>query len=78
MGLHIDGGARALTRIGEPVPGLYATGNAVVYAEQPNYAGGSANTRNIVYAYLAASHAAGIQTERVSRACSTKVGRNGG
>jgi succinate dehydrogenase/fumarate reductase flavoprotein subunit len=58
MGLWVDGDGRALTRAGDPVPGLYATGNAVAPVEQPNYAGGTANTRNITYAYLAATHAA--------------------
>ena len=42
-----------------PIPGLYATGNAVAYIEQPGYFGGLSNGRNIVYAFLAASHAAG-------------------
>ncbi|WDZ83807.1 FAD-binding protein [Micromonospora cathayae] len=58
LGLAIDPQARALTRAGEPVPGLYATGNAVAHAELPRYHGGFANARNIVYAYLAAGHAA--------------------
>ncbi len=58
MGLHIDGHARCLTRDGAPVPGLYATGNAVAYTEHPAYASGLGNGRNIVYSTLAARHAA--------------------
>ena len=61
MGLRIDGDARCLTRDGDPVPGLYATGNAVAYAEHPAYASGLGNGRNIVYSTLAARHAAGRQ-----------------
>ena len=58
LGLSIDGKARCLTRDGEPVPGLYATGNAVAYTEHPAYASGLGNGRNIVYSTLAARHAA--------------------
>jgi len=62
MGLAIDEHARVLTRDRDPVPGLYATGNAVAYLEQPGYFGGLSNGRNIAYAFLAASHAAGAAT----------------
>lgn len=58
MGLPIDRHARVRTRDGDPVPGLYATGNAAAYTEVLHgYEGGLANIRNITYAYLAASHA---------------------
>lgn len=57
-GLHIDPGARALTRDGAPVPGLYATGNAVAYTELHGYHHGYANARNITFAFLAAESAA--------------------
>ena len=53
MGLSVDRGARVLDRAGTAVPGLYATGNAVAYTEQPSYVGGYANTRNIIFAALA-------------------------
>lgn len=57
-GLHIDECARVLRWSGEPVPGLYATGNAVAYTELPyGYQNGFANGRNIVYATLALEHA---------------------
>lgn len=58
FGLQIDRYGRVLTRDRSPVAGLYATGNAVAYVEQPRYIGGFANARNIVYGYAAASHAA--------------------
>lgn len=59
MGLSVNADGQALTRDGRPVPGLYATGNAVAFTEQPGYVGGLANTRNMVYAFSAATHAAG-------------------
>lgn len=59
MGLRVDGGARVLRDDGSPVPGLYATGNAVAYTEQPRYSGGHSNARNLAFAYLAAGSAAG-------------------
>ena len=59
MGLAIDGSGRVLTRGDEPVPGLYATGNAVAYTEMcGGYQGGFANARNITYAHNAAADAA--------------------
>lgn len=68
MGLQIDGQARCLTRDGVPVPGLYATGNAVAYTEHPAYASGLGNGRNIVYATLAARHAATRKAPATTRA----------
>lgn len=60
-GLQIDRHARAVDREGQPVPGLYVTGNAAAYTDiLHGYEGGLANLRNIVYSYLAASHAAGV------------------
>lgn len=60
MGLQIDRHARAVDREGNPVLGLYVTGNAAAYTEiLHGYEGGLANLRNIVYSYLAVSHAAG-------------------
>ena len=58
LGIAIDGFARALRRNGEPVHGLYATGNATAHTDLPTYLGGNANARGIVFGYLAASHAA--------------------
>ena len=57
IGLKIDENGRVLTRLGEPVAGLYATGNAVAYTEIQGYTGGLANARNIAYSYRAASAA---------------------
>ena len=60
MGLQIDRHARAVDREGQPVEGLYVTGNAAAYTEiLHGYEGGLANLRNIVYSFLAVSHAAG-------------------
>lgn len=59
-GLHLSPQAQVLDRKGHPVPGLYATGNAAAYVELPyGYENGFANARNLTYAYLAATHAAG-------------------
>lgn len=57
-GLLINTTAQVLTEDRRPIEGLYATGNAAAYTEQPAYVGGLANARAITYAYLAASHAA--------------------
>ncbi len=59
MGLAINDHAQVLTRSGDVVPGLYATGNTVAYTEiLHGYEGGIANARGITYGYLAAGHAA--------------------
>ena len=57
-GLLINGNAQVLSEDRRPIDGLYATGNAAAYVEQPGYVGGLANARAITYAYLAACHAA--------------------
>lgn len=57
-GLLINSAAQVLTEDRHPIEGLYATGNAAAYVEQPAYVGGLANARAITYAYLAAGHAA--------------------
>ena len=57
-GLLINGNAQVLSEDRRPIDGLYATGNAAAYVEQPGYVGGLANARAITYAYLAAGHAA--------------------
>ncbi|MET8352501.1 FAD-dependent oxidoreductase [Micromonospora sp. NPDC005206] len=53
FGLQADADARVLRRDGTPVPGLFATGNAVATTEFRGYVTGYANTRNIVMAYRA-------------------------
>ena len=57
-GLLINSAAQVLAEDRRPIDGLYATGNAAAYTEQPAYVGGLANARAITYAYLAASHVA--------------------
>ncbi len=57
-GLLINADAQVLREDRSPIDGLYATGNAAAYTEQPAYVGGLANARAITYAYLAISHAA--------------------
>jgi len=57
-GLLINSAAQVLSEDRRPIDGLYATGNAAAYTEQPAYVGGLANARAITYAYLAAGHAA--------------------
>jgi hypothetical protein len=53
FGLRTDADARVLRRDGTPVPGLFATGNAVATTEFRGYVTGYANTRNITMAYRA-------------------------
>ena len=61
MGLPINSDAQVLTRDGDPVPGLYASGNTAAYTEiLHGYEGGIANIRGITYGYLAATHAASV------------------
>ena len=57
-GLLINSHAQVLREDRSAIDGLYATGNAAAYVEQPAYVGGLANARAITYAYLAATHAA--------------------
>ena len=63
-GLRINGNAQVLREDRRPIDGLYATGNAAAYTEQPAYVGGLANARAITYAYLAAGHAASSPTRQ--------------
>jgi hypothetical protein len=52
-GLRIDELGRVLDWRAEPIPGLFATGNAVAFTDVPfGYQDGLANGRNITYAYL--------------------------
>jgi glycine/D-amino acid oxidase-like deaminating enzyme len=53
FGLRTDADARVLRRDGTPIPGLFATGNAVATTEFRGYVTGYANTRNIAMAYRA-------------------------
>jgi 3-oxosteroid 1-dehydrogenase len=59
LGIAIDGNGQAVTRSGEPVPGLYATGNSAVRAEVMRHHTGVTDSCNIVWAFNAATHAAG-------------------
>lgn len=54
-GLPIDTNARVLGADGEPVPGLFAAGNAAAWLDiGGGYNSGIANTRGLLYGYLAA------------------------
>jgi 3-oxosteroid 1-dehydrogenase len=57
FGVAIDCDGCALTRTGEPVRGLYLTGNAAARVDVPRYHAGMADARNITYAFNAATHA---------------------
>jgi 3-oxosteroid 1-dehydrogenase len=59
-GLRTDTDARVINTDGDPIPGLYATGNSMSWQDMgANYHSGSANCRGMVWAYIAARHAAG-------------------
>jgi hypothetical protein len=59
LGIAINGDGQAVTRSGEPVPGLYATGNSAARSEVMRHHTGTTDSRNIVWAFNAATHAAG-------------------
>lgn len=59
-GLRIDRDARVLSVRGEPIPGLYAAGNAAAWTDVgAGYQSGIANTRGLAWGYAAGRHAAG-------------------
>ena len=73
-GLLINSAAQVLTEDRRPIDGLYATGNAAAYTEQPGYLGGLANARAITYAYLAAGQVASQDGERSGTTQPNRVG----
>ncbi len=59
-GLEVDDKARVINVQGEPIPGLFAAGNAATWRDiGGGYNSGIANTRGLVQGYLAARHVAG-------------------
>jgi 3-oxosteroid 1-dehydrogenase len=62
-GLVTDEHARVLGEHGQPIPGLYATGNSTATVMGRHYLGPGASIANtMVFGYVAARHAAGITT----------------
>jgi 3-oxosteroid 1-dehydrogenase len=60
VGLRTDVESRVIGADGEPIEGLYATGNSMSWRDMGvNYHSGSANMRGMVWGYIAAQHAAG-------------------
>ena len=58
-GLVIDDHARVLNADGEVIDKLYATGNSTAYRDMGHYYhSGTANTRNMTWAFIAATDAA--------------------
>lgn len=53
-GLRTDPDARVLRVSGDPIPGLYAAGNAAVRLDTGGYQSGTANARGLTFGYLAA------------------------
>lgn len=63
-GLVCDEHARIVDEDGEAIEHLYATGNAMAYRDLGGYFhSGTANTRNITWAYVAATHAANAELD---------------
>ncbi|GAA0956852.1 3-ketosteroid-delta-1-dehydrogenase [Actinocorallia libanotica] len=59
-GIQADGLGRALTADGDPIPGLYAIGNAAANAFGRTYPGAGATIgQGLVYGYITGRHAAG-------------------
>jgi 3-oxosteroid 1-dehydrogenase len=68
-GLLCDEHARIVNADGEAIERLYATGNAMAYRDLGGYFhSGTANTRNITWAYVAATHAADTAVQHGARA----------
>ena len=62
-GLVTDEHARVLDEAGQPIAGLYATGNSTATVMGRHYLGPGASIANtMVFGYLAARHAAGVTT----------------
>ena len=60
-GLVTDEHARVLDQQGQPIAGLYATGNSTATVMGRHYLGPGASIANtMVFGYLAARHAAGV------------------
>jgi predicted oxidoreductase len=60
-GLRSDGHARVLSARGEPIPGLYATGNDMASIMGGNYPGGGITLGPaLTFGYIAARHMAGL------------------
>lgn len=58
-GLTVDEHARVIDWADEPIPGLYAAGNAIAMTDLGfAYEGGTANGRSVLYGFCAAEHAA--------------------
>jgi 3-oxosteroid 1-dehydrogenase len=55
-GLKIDSKSRVLNTRGEPIPGLYAAGNAAAQIDVITYQSGIGNARGLTYGYLAAKN----------------------
>jgi 3-oxosteroid 1-dehydrogenase len=56
-GLRTNGNAQVLNTLGNPIPGLYATGNTMASCMGAAYPGGGATVgAGMVFAYLAAQH----------------------
>ena len=64
FGVRTDADARVLRRDASPVPGLFATGDAVATTEFLGYVTGYGNTRTIAMAYRAAAAVAGRPPRR--------------
>lgn len=59
-GLRVNTRSQVISLRGQPIPGLYAAGNAVAFLDiGSGYQSGISNTRGMVHGYLAALHAAG-------------------
>jgi 3-oxosteroid 1-dehydrogenase len=58
-GLRVNAEMQVMTRLGDPIPNLYAAGNTVAYLDTGGaYNSGFAMSRGMTHGYVAASHAA--------------------
>jgi 3-oxosteroid 1-dehydrogenase len=74
-GLRFDRFARVENMRGNVVPGIYVAGNSAGYMELgAGYQSGFANTRGMLWAYIAAHHAAGIEVTAENAAANSADG----
>ncbi|VVE70105.1 3-oxosteroid 1-dehydrogenase [Pandoraea captiosa] len=72
-GLQTDEFSRVLSEAGEPIPGLYATGNTSASVTGPSYPGAGATLGPaMTFGFIAANHLAGVYDAQGKSLCSDR------